>query len=136
MVRFVLVRSMAAAVEGVIEVAVHSFTPVCDRDAVGWPVDLNSRVIPRYSSGASRSQWKPSEILNVLLMAKGVDEWLWKRSWCKRYGQVLCCARSVGLEVNVDLEELWCGCWQALSIVSIDTVVAGLRYHIRVPTAE
>lgn len=48
---------------------------------------------------------------------------------------MLRCARSVGLVVNIDLEEL-CDCWQALSIVSIDTVVSRLRYHIGVPTAE
>lgn len=56
MIRFVLVRSMAATVEGVIEVVVHSFAPVCDGGAVGSPVDLNSRAVPRYTSGASRSQ--------------------------------------------------------------------------------
>lgn len=48
-------------------------------------------------------------------------------------GAVLC--ESNGLEVNIDLEEL-CGCWQALSIVSIDMVVSRLRYHIDVPPAE
>lgn len=54
---------------------------------------------------------------------------------CKRYGQVLRCARSIVLAVNVDFEEL-CDCWQALSIVSIDTVISRLRYHMDVLIAE
>lgn len=55
------------------------------------------------------------------------EEWT-GAALCKKY-------RSCSSVGSVDLEEL-CGCWEALSIVSIDMVVPRLRSHIDVPNCR